>query len=64
MAIVLPHGVLFRGAAEGKIRQTIIEMCIRDRYFVQQLIYNTFSSGLEAKMPKDMGHLILRIRGR
>lgn len=25
MAIVLPHGVLFRGAAEGSIRQTIIE---------------------------------------
>lgn len=25
MAIVLPHGVLFRGAAEGVIRQTIIE---------------------------------------
>lgn len=25
MAIVLPHGVLFRGAAEGKIRQTILE---------------------------------------
>lgn len=25
MAIVLPHGVLFRGAAEGKIRKTIIE---------------------------------------
>ena len=25
MAIVLPHGVLFRGAAEGKIRQIIIE---------------------------------------
>ncbi|MCQ2011300.1 type I restriction-modification system subunit M [Sporolactobacillus sp. STSJ-5] len=25
MAIVLPHGVLFRGAAEGQIRQTIIE---------------------------------------
>jgi type I restriction enzyme M protein len=25
MAIVLPHGVLFRGAAEGAIRQTIIE---------------------------------------
>lgn len=25
MAIVLPHGVLFRGAAEGKIRQTVIE---------------------------------------
>ena len=25
MAIVLPHGVLFRGAAEGKIRQILIE---------------------------------------
>ncbi|MGL6057708.1 MAG: type I restriction-modification system subunit M [Culicoidibacterales bacterium] len=25
MAVVLPHGVLFRGAAEGKIRQTLIE---------------------------------------
>ena len=25
MAIVLPHGVLFRGGAEEKIRQTIIE---------------------------------------
>lgn len=25
MAIVLPHGVLFRGAAEGLIRQTLIE---------------------------------------
>ena len=24
MAIVLPHGVLFRGAAEGKIRETLI----------------------------------------
>ncbi|MDH6364058.1 type I restriction enzyme M protein [Enterococcus sp. PF1-24] len=25
MAIVLPHGVLFRGAAEGKIRETLIQ---------------------------------------
>ena len=25
MAIVLPHGALFRGAAEGKIRQTLLE---------------------------------------
>lgn len=25
MAIVLPHGVLFRGAAEGKIRQVLLE---------------------------------------
>ncbi len=27
MAIVLPHGVLFRGAAEGLIRQHLIETC-------------------------------------
>lgn len=26
MAIVLPHGVLFRGAAEGKIRQKLLEI--------------------------------------
>ena len=25
MAVVLPHGVLFRGASEGKIRRTIVE---------------------------------------
>ena len=25
MAIILPHGVLFRGAAEGKIRQKLID---------------------------------------
>lgn len=24
MAIVLPHGVLFRGAAEGKIREKLL----------------------------------------
>lgn len=26
MAVVLPHGVLFRGAAEGKIRKKLLEM--------------------------------------
>ncbi|QZE12177.1 type I restriction-modification system subunit M [Mycoplasma sp. Ms02] len=30
MAIVLPHGVLFRGAAEGKIRQKLIEENVLD----------------------------------
>jgi len=30
MAIVLPHGVLFRGAAEGKIRKRIIEENLLD----------------------------------
>ena len=25
MGIILPHGVLFRGASEGRIRRTIIE---------------------------------------
>ena len=30
MGVVLPHGVLFRGASEGKIRQKIIEMNLLD----------------------------------
>lgn len=30
MAVVLPHGVLFRGASEGKIRQRIIEENLLD----------------------------------
>lgn len=30
MGVVLPHGVLFRGASEGKIRQQIIEMHLLD----------------------------------
>ncbi|SHK33078.1 type I restriction-modification system subunit M [Tepidibacter formicigenes] len=30
MAVVLPHGVLFRGASEGKIRKQIIDMNLLD----------------------------------
>ena len=30
MAIVLPHGVLFRGASEGRIRQNIIDNNLLD----------------------------------
>lgn len=30
MAVVLPHGVLFRGASEGRIRQQIIELNLLD----------------------------------
>ena len=30
MAAVVPHGVLFRGAAEGRIRQTVIEKNLLD----------------------------------
>lgn len=30
MAIVLPHGVLFRGASEGKIRQQLVELNLLD----------------------------------
>jgi len=30
MGVVLPHGVLFRGASEGKIRQQIIDMNLLD----------------------------------
>lgn len=43
MAIVLPHGVLFRGAAEGKIRQTILEKNYLDAVIglPQNLFYGT-----------------------
>ena len=30
MAVVLPHGVLFRGASEGNIRRKIVEMNLLD----------------------------------
>ena len=30
MAVVLPHGVLFRGASEGKIRKQLVEMNLLD----------------------------------
>ncbi len=30
MAVVLPHGVLFRGSSEGKIRQNLIDMNLLD----------------------------------
>ena len=30
MGVILPHGVLFRGASEGKIRQQIIELNLLD----------------------------------
>lgn len=43
MAIVLPHGVLFRGAAEGKIRRQIIEMNLLDAVvgLPENLFYGT-----------------------
>lgn len=34
MAVVMPHGVLFRGAAEGHIR----EFLIRDRNYLDAVI--------------------------
>ena len=30
MAVILPHGVLFRGASEGRIRKQIIDMNLLD----------------------------------
>ncbi|MDY0095346.1 MAG: type I restriction-modification system subunit M [Candidatus Vecturithrix sp.] len=43
MAIVLPHGVLFRGAAEGKIRRQIVEMNLLDAVvgLPENLFYGT-----------------------
>ncbi len=43
MAIVLPHGVLFRGAAEGKIRQKLLEQGAIDTIIglPSNIFYNT-----------------------
>lgn len=43
MAIVLPHGVLFRGNAEGKIRQSLLEMGAIDTVIGMpaNIFYNT-----------------------
>lgn len=43
MCIVLPHGVLFRGASEGKIRQTLLENGYIDAVIglPENLFYNT-----------------------
>lgn len=43
MAVVVPHGVLFRGAAEGKIRQRLIEENLLDAVIglPEKLFYGT-----------------------
>lgn len=41
MAVVLPHGVLFRGAAEGVIRQYLIERITWMRSLVCRLMSST-----------------------
>lgn len=43
MAVVVPHGVLFRGAAEGRIRQTLIEENLLDAVIglPEKLFYGT-----------------------
>ncbi|QBK13304.1 type I restriction-modification system subunit M [Thermoactinomyces vulgaris] len=43
MATILPHGVLFRGASEGKIRKQIIEMNLLDAVIglPEKLFYGT-----------------------
>lgn len=63
MAIVLPHGVLFRGAAEGKIRKNIIENNLLDAVIGMpaNLFYGTsipttvlVFKGREARKTKDI----------
>lgn len=43
MAVILPHGVLFRGASEGRIRKQIIEMNLLDAVIglPENLFYGT-----------------------
>lgn len=63
MAIVLPHGVLFRGAAEGRIRKNIIENNLLDTVIGMppNLFYGTsiptcvlVFKGREARTTKDI----------
>jgi type I restriction enzyme M protein len=63
MAIVLPHGVLFRGAAEGKIRKNIIDNNLLDAVIglPANLFYGTgiptcvlVFKGREARKNKDI----------
>lgn len=63
MAIVLPHGVLFRGAAEGKIRKNIIDNNLLDAVIglPANLFYGTsiptcilVFKGLEKRIKKDV----------
>lgn len=63
MAIVLPHGVLFRGASEGKIRKNIIENNLLDTVIglPANLFYGTsiptcvlVFKGREARKTKDI----------
>jgi type I restriction enzyme M protein len=63
MAIVLPHGVLFRGAAEGKIRKNIIDNNLLDAVIglPANLFYGTsiptcvlVFKGREARQTKDI----------
>ena len=63
MAIVLPHGVLFRGAAEGKIRKNIIDNNLLDTIIglPANLFYGTsiptcvlVFKGREARKNKDV----------
>ena len=47
MAVVLPHGVLFRGAAEGTIRKYLIEEELfrrRDRLTCQLVLWDKYSN--------------------
>ena len=51
MAIVLPHGVLFRGAAEGKIREKLLRA--GNIYAVIGLIVNTISVFSIKELPEE-----------
>lgn len=63
MAIVLPHGVLFRGASEGKIRKNIIDNNLLDAVIglPANLFYGTsiptcilVFKGIEARQKRDV----------
>lgn len=58
MAVVLPHGVLFRGASEGRIREQIIELNLLDAVIglPMNLFYGTSIPACIMIFKKNRGH--------
>ena len=42
MGVVLPHGVLFRGSSEGKIRKKLIELNLRSKISLKESLIKSF----------------------
>ncbi|MEZ4752736.1 MAG: N-6 DNA methylase [Bdellovibrionota bacterium] len=68
VAVIIPHGVLFRGSSEGKIRQQFIKENLLDAViglpptcFSEQVFQQLFLSSIKWK--KDKNVLFIDSRG-